>query len=78
MFSLEICLCIEKKVLKTREDKTTFHEHQRLYVHFILLGWDLATWLERLTFNVKVSTVLGLIPASSDTVESEGRQIKQC
>jgi hypothetical protein len=26
----------------------------------------------------EVATVLGSIPASSDTVESEGRQIKQC
>jgi hypothetical protein len=25
-----------------------------------------------------VATVLGLIPASSNTVESEGRQMKQC
>jgi hypothetical protein len=35
-------------------------------------------WLERLTANAKVATVLGSIPASSDTVESEGRQMKQC
>ncbi len=33
-------------------------------------GWDLAEWLERLTAN---ATVLGSIPASYDTVESEGR-----
>jgi hypothetical protein len=33
--------------------------------------------LERLTANGKVTTVLGSIPASSDTVESEGRQMKQ-
>jgi hypothetical protein len=31
-------------------------------------------WLERLT----VATVLGSIPASSDTVESVGRQMKRC
>ncbi len=36
--------------------------------------WDLAEWLERLT----VVTVLGSIPASSDTVESERQQMKQC
>jgi hypothetical protein len=30
------------------------------------------------TANAKVTTVLDSIPASSDTVESEGRQIKQC
>ncbi len=32
-------------------------------------------WLERLAVNAKV---LSSIPASSDTVESEGRQLKQC
>ncbi len=41
-------------------------------------GWDLANWLERLAVNAKVATVLGSILASSDTVESEGRQMKQC
>ncbi len=41
-------------------------------------GWDLVEWLERLTANAAVATVLGSIPASSDTVESEGRQMKQC
>jgi hypothetical protein len=40
-------------------------------------GWYLAEWLERLTANALVATVLGSIPASSDTVESEGRQMKQ-
>jgi hypothetical protein len=40
-------------------------------------GRDLAEWLERLTANAEVSTVLGSIPASSDTVESQGRQMKQ-
>ncbi len=34
--------------------------------------------IERLAVNVKVVTVLGSILASSDTVESEGRQVKQC
>ncbi len=28
--------------------------------------------------NAVVATVLGSIPVSSDTVESEGRQMKQC
>jgi hypothetical protein len=42
-------------------------------------GWDLAEWLERLTANAVGATDLGSIPASSrDTLESEGRQIKQC
>ncbi len=41
---------------------------------------DLAKWLERLTINAKVATVLGSIPefSFSDTVDSEGRQMKQC
>jgi hypothetical protein len=30
------------------------------------------------TANTEVTTVLGSIIASSDTVESEGRQMKQC
>jgi hypothetical protein len=38
---------------------------------------DLVRWYYRLTTNVKVATVLGSIPASSDTVEYEGRQMKQ-
>ncbi len=37
----------------------------------------LAEWLERLTVNAGVTTVLGSIPASFDTVES-GRKMKQC
>jgi hypothetical protein len=40
--------------------------------------WDLAEWLERLSANAEAATVLGSIPASSYTVESEGRQMKQC
>ncbi len=40
--------------------------------------WDLAEWLERLTANAVVATVLGSIPESSDTVESVGTQMKQC
>ncbi len=39
---------------------------------------DLAEWLERLAVNAKVATDLGSITASSDTVEYEGRQMKQC
>jgi hypothetical protein len=34
-------------------------------------GLDLAEWLERMTANVEVATVLGSIPASSDTVKSD-------
>ncbi len=42
-----------------------------------LFGWNLAEWLERQTANAKVATVLGLILASIDTVESEGWQMKK-
>ncbi len=42
--------------------------------NFMYGGWDLA---EGLTANAEVETVLGSIKASSDTVESEGRQMKQ-
>jgi len=34
--------------------------------------------VDELTATAKVATVLGSIPASSDSVESEGRQMKQC
>ncbi len=33
--------------------------------------WYLAEWLERLAANAEVATVLGSIPASSDTVKSD-------
>ncbi len=33
---------------------------------------------QALTANAAVATVRGSIPASSDTVESEARQMKQC
>ncbi len=39
---------------------------------------QVSVWLDRLAVNSKVATVLGSIPASFDTVESEGRQMKQC
>jgi hypothetical protein len=41
-------------------------------------GRDLAEGLEHLTANARVATVLGAIPASSDTVKYEGWQMKQC
>ncbi len=34
--------------------------------------------VERLGVPAKVATDLGSIPAASDTVESDGRQMKQC
>ncbi len=36
---------------------------------------NLAEWLERLTVMAKVATILGSIPASSDTVDSAGRHM---
>jgi hypothetical protein len=39
---------------------------------------DLAEWLEHLTANTEVATVLGSFPASFDTVEFEWQQMKQC
>ncbi len=38
----------------------------------LIIVLDEKGWLERQTVNAKVATVLGSIPASSDTVESEG------
>ncbi len=62
------------------QGKTIFKKPQKLKSRDIvpLWGWDLAEWLNRLTANAVVATVLCSIPASSDTVESEGRQMKQC
>jgi hypothetical protein len=40
--------------------------------------WNLAEWLKRLAVNGKDALVLGNIPASFDTVESEWQQMKQC
>jgi len=41
--------------------------------------WMKSSWVvERLSANAVVATVLGSIPASSDTVESEGRKMKPC
>jgi hypothetical protein len=39
---------------------------------------NIAEWLERLAVYTNVATVLSSIPASFDTVESEGWQMKQC
>jgi len=41
-------------------------------------GWDLAQCLDLLYVTAKVAAFLGSIPTSSDRVESEGRQMKQC
>ncbi len=53
--------------------------------HIVLYEWklvfvdaDLVEWLECLAVNAKVATFLGSMLASSDTVKSEGRQMKLC
>jgi hypothetical protein len=43
-----------------------------------VLSQFLAEWLERLTANAKDATILGSIPASTNTAKSEGRQMKHC
>jgi hypothetical protein len=51
---------------------TNLHEAKKAFLSKnTTFGKMRAEWLERLTANAKVSTVLGSIPASSDTVESE-------
>jgi hypothetical protein len=55
-----------------------FHIFTYLYTtgfYIIWLSVSMAEWLMRLTFNAKAATVLGSIPASSDTVESEDEAV---
>jgi hypothetical protein len=46
-------------------------------IHVAMMISSRVVRVERLTANAKFATVLGSIPASSDTVESTGRQLKQ-
>jgi hypothetical protein len=61
-----------------------FRHFRLLFLYVIYIQWYVAAsniflkWLERLTVNAYVAIVLGSIPASSDTAESEGRQMKLC
>ncbi len=41
------------------------------------IGCDLAEWLEWMTVSANISTVLSSVPASFDTVDREGLQMKQ-
>ncbi len=41
------------------------------------MDWFL-DFVDEMEVNAKVATVLDSIPASSDSVKSEGRQMKQC
>ncbi len=45
----------------------------RYIVRTVRCGWNLAVWLERLTVDAGVTTVLGSILASSDTGNRSGR-----
>jgi hypothetical protein len=54
--------------------KVSLYVPRKMYRIHKLFGQkprELAEWWESLTANAEVATVLGLIPASSDTVESE-------
>ncbi len=72
-----LCFGIEAKQLKqtvskqTEKTKKTKKTKKRNTL-------DLAKGLERLNAKAKAATVLSLVPASSDTAESEERQTKQC
>ena len=48
------------------------------YIMYIMYRRDLSERLERLAVNCQSRNSQGSISASSDTVESEGRQMKQC
>ncbi len=63
---------VERKCIAFITYKTAERKRKDFVISF---GWDLAEWLERLTANAVVATILGSIPASSDTVESEWRQM---
>ncbi len=43
-----------------------------------ICGWSSRVQVRASDCQCQIATVLGSIPASSDTVKSEGRQIKQC
>jgi hypothetical protein len=62
--------------MRIRIHNPDFHGRLLLFKRSIqVCGRDPAKWLERLAVNAKVATVLGSIAASSDTVESEGREM---
>jgi len=46
--------------------------------HYVNMCKGMRTSKVRLTANAKVTAVLVLIPASSDNVEPDGWQMKQC
>ncbi len=62
-------LCLFKEKIADHEEEITGHE-KRMRSSLVVRAY--------LTVNAPVATVLGSIPASVGTVESEGRQMKQC
>ncbi len=62
------------KLIQRQKTLSMFWLHW--YLHNLQCGSR--GWLEHLTANAEVAPVLCSIPASSDAVESEGRQMKQC
>jgi hypothetical protein len=57
---------------KTSELKDRTGQYYSIWVK------NIREYLQRLTANAIVATILVFNPASSDTVETEGRQTKQC
>ncbi len=58
---------------------STLFPFLHLLINFISADCrDVAEWLELLTAYAEGATVLGSIPASSDTLGSEGPHMKQC
>jgi hypothetical protein len=58
-------------------DKKIPSKNSEIFFLGCVCGRDLIGWSERLAVNSEVATVLGSIPASFDTAESEGCQMKQ-
>jgi hypothetical protein len=70
-FELEVEENSLSLVIRRLED-----QDKGLYTCQVSLMIRSSMWMRSIA-NAKVATVLGSISASSDTVESEGRQIKQ-
>jgi hypothetical protein len=70
-----VFLCIPP----VEETVNSLEQKNRVFCQRIPSLWMRSCLVIRaLTANAEVATVLGSIPASSDTVESEGLQMKQC
>ncbi len=70
--------CVPMRSILTRGRLTLFWNRLDRGPVVIIHRRDLAEGPERLTANAVVATLLCSIPASSDTIESEGRQMIQC